>query len=167
MKPKTFATLTLVAISAGVATLASALTPFDPTSFVSATAIATAPTAAATAISTVDEPTQIAQAAGRFVPVDHAVSGSALLETVEGETYLVFDDAFTTDDGPDLVVILYKEATVPLAIAEDDYITLAPLASPSGSQRYRIPADIDLADYQSVSIWCRAFNVTFSYAPLH
>ncbi|NJN20754.1 MAG: DM13 domain-containing protein [Leptolyngbya sp. RL_3_1] len=116
-------------------------------------------------------PLQLAQATGDFVAVDHAASGRAYVETVGSDTYLVFDQAFSTDAGPDLKVILYDgEATaagaIPLQIAEGSYVELAPIQSFSGEQRYLIPADIDVDDYWAVSIWCRAFNVTFSYAAL-
>ncbi|MGD1908871.1 MAG: DM13 domain-containing protein [Leptolyngbyaceae cyanobacterium] len=108
---------------------------------------------------------------GLFIPVEHAVSGQAYIETVGEETYLVLDEAFSTDSGPDLKIVLYKgEATeggdVPNQIAEDSYVTLAPIESFTGEQRYLIPVGINVDDYWAVSIWCRAFNVTFSYASL-
>jgi hypothetical protein len=116
-------------------------------------------------------PLQLVQAAGEFVAVDHAATGRAYIEAVGTETYLVFDQGFSTNAGPDLKVILYNgEATtagdIPEQIAEGSYVELAPIQSFSGAQRYLIPAEIDINDYWAVSIWCRAFNVTFSYAAL-
>ncbi|MEA5448786.1 DM13 domain-containing protein [Leptolyngbya sp. CCNP1308] len=110
----------------------------------------------------------LAQTPGQFVTVeqDHATRGTATLTTASGQRYLEFDAAFDTARGPAVEVILYKGATVPVNIAEGDYLTLAPLQSFSGAQRYLIPADVDINDYQTVGIWCRQFNVTFGYAPI-
>ncbi|MBE9158150.1 DM13 domain-containing protein [Nodosilinea sp. LEGE 06152] len=110
----------------------------------------------------------LAQTPGQFVTVDqdHATTGTAALVTANGQQYLEFDAAFDTARGPAVEVILYKGAAVPVNIAEGDYVTLAPLQSFSGAQRYLIPAGVNLDDYQTVGIWCRQFNVTFGYAPI-
>lgn len=100
------------------------------------------------------------------VDQDHTTTGTASLVTENGQTYLVFDAGFDTARGPDVQVVLYREATIPVAIAEADYVTLAPLQSFDGEQRYLIPDAIALDEYQSVGIWCRRFNVTFGYATL-
>lgn len=111
---------------------------------------------------------QLAAATGQFVTVeqDHPTLGTASFVTENGQTYLVFDDEFTTASGPDVQVVLYTGAEVPLSIGEDDYVAIAPLQSFDGSQRYLIPSNIDVNDYEAVAIWCRQFNVTFGYAPL-
>lgn len=110
----------------------------------------------------------LSQSPGKFVTVeqDHATMGTATLVTTNGQQYLEFDAAFDTARGPAVEVILYKGATVPVNIAAGDYLTLAPLQSFSGAQRYLIPAGVDIDDYQAVGIWCRQFNVTFGYAPI-
>lgn len=110
--------------------------------------------------------TLIAQ--GTFVTVeqDHPTQGTAQIIEENGQRYLVFDRAFTTARGPDVQVILYRGSQVPVNLAEEDYVTLAPLQSFDGEQRYAIPADFDLSEFESVGIWCRQFNVTFGYAAL-
>src|SRR5262249_24833688 len=35
-----------------------------------------------------------------------------------------------------------------------------------GDQNYELPADIDLAKYRAVTIWCKRFSVNFGTAPL-
>ncbi|MGK7944626.1 MAG: DM13 domain-containing protein [Microcystaceae cyanobacterium] len=40
------------------------------------------------------------------------------------------------------------------------------LESFQGAQRYEIPENVDLDDFESVVIWCRKFNVTFAYSSL-
>ncbi|PSN14627.1 electron transfer flavoprotein [filamentous cyanobacterium CCP5] len=112
---------------------------------------------------------QIAEAAvGQFVTVeqDHPTTGTAQVVMANGQRYLVFDEAFGTATGPDVEVILYRGASVPVSIAEADYVTIAPLQSFDGAQRYLIPADLNLDSFAAVGIWCRQFNVTFGYAPL-
>jgi hypothetical protein len=52
------------------------------------------------------------------------------------------------------------------AIAEGDYALIAPLKSFNGKQRYVIPKDIQIDNYQSIAVWCRKFNATFGFAPL-
>lgn len=103
---------------------------------------------------------------GSFVTTeqDHPTTGTAKIITENGQTYLEFDQAFDTATGPDVLVVLHRQGIVPVNLNEEDYITLAPLKSFSGSQRYPIPSDLNLNDFQSVAIWCREFNVTFGYA---
>lgn len=110
----------------------------------------------------------LAEAVGQFVTVEQekATTGTAQVVTENGQTYLVFDEAFDTARGPDVQVVLYTDSEAPVNLVEGNYVTIAPLESFEGAQRYLIPADIDINDYESVAIWCREFNVTFGYAPL-
>ncbi len=105
---------------------------------------------------------------GTFVTTeqDHPTTGKASLVTENGQRYLEFDAAFGTATGPDVQIILHRRRQVPVNVSEQDYVTLAPLKSLSGAQRYAIPANLDLDEFQSVAIWCRKFNVTFGYASL-
>jgi hypothetical protein len=107
-------------------------------------------------------------ASGSFVTVeqDHLTAGIARIITENGKRYLEFDQAFTTAQGPAVEIIMYRDSTIPVNIKEADYVTLAPLKSFDGGQRYEIPATINPSEFQSVGIWCRQFNVTFGYAPL-
>ncbi len=117
---------------------------------------------------TVQMMAQSTLASGQFVTVeqDHATTGTARIVTENNQRYLEFDAAFDTARGPAVEVVLYRNSTVPVNLDEKDYVTLAPLQSFTGAQRYAIPADLDLSTYQSVAIWCREFNVTFGYAAL-
>ncbi|NBD31565.1 MAG: electron transfer flavoprotein [Cyanobacteria bacterium] len=118
---------------------------------------------------------QVAQASnntlamGTFVTTeqDHPTSGMATIIEENGKRYLVFDDEFTTAEGPDVQVVLHRESTVPVNLEEEDYMTIAPLVSMNGTQRYVLPDDLNLDEFQAVSIWCRQFNVSFGYAALN
>jgi len=108
-------------------------------------------------------------ASGSFITTeqDHPTSGMATLVKENGQHYLVFDENFTTATGPDVQVVLHRNSPVPVKLEEEDYTTIAPLKSTDGKQRYAIPDNIDLKNFEAVSIWCRKFNVSFGYAALN
>lgn len=103
---------------------------------------------------------------GSFVTTeqDHPTQGTARIVTENGQRYLEFDSAFDTATGPDVVVILHRGSEIAVKPSAQDYVVLAPLQSFSGAQRYAIPDNLDVEDFQSVGIWCRQFDVTFGYA---
>ncbi len=49
---------------------------------------------------------------------------------------------------------------------KSEYFDLGPLKGNIGNQNYEVPASADLSQYASVAVWCRAFGVLFSAAPL-
>jgi hypothetical protein len=85
--------------------------------------------------------------------------------TEGSQRYLVLDEAFKSDNGPDLFVVLHR-ANPPQDYNQSDYVNLGRLQNTSGTQKYAIPADVNPKDFRSVVIWCQKFNVTFGYAPL-
>jgi hypothetical protein len=109
-----------------------------------------------------------ALASGSFVTTeqDHPTNGTASIVSEGGQRYLKFNSAFETAEGPDVQVVLYRGDTVPVNLQEEDYLTLAPLQSFDGAQRYAIPEGVNLSEFGAVAIWCREFNVTFGYAAL-
>ena len=112
--------------------------------------------------------------AGSFVSGEQPTQGTARIIAQNSKLFLELDQGFkTSSQGPDLVVLLHRSNNVigdtkppayPLKIG--DYIFLAPLQKFSGAQRYVIPTTVNLAEYQSVVIWCRKFNATFGAAKL-
>ena len=111
---------------------------------------------------------------GTFIAGEHDTTGGVRIFTIDGKTYLELDKGFTTSYlGPDLYVILHRSddvlaTTSPPAypIKKGDYATIARLQKYRGSQRYLIPKNINLENYQSAVIWCRQFNATFGTAKL-
>lgn len=103
---------------------------------------------------------------GQFVAVEHPTQGQVQIIEEDGAKYLEFDQNFQSDRGPDLKVILHQANAVELKVKEGEYQSLGALQSFNGTQRYLIPEDVDLTQYQSVAIWCEEFNATFGYAPL-
>jgi len=109
---------------------------------------------------------------GTFVAGEAPTEGTAQIVTENGDRYLELDPSFkTSDQGPDLFVILHRSddvlgSTEPptYPLQEQDYVTLGSLQAFSGAQRYPIPEDVNLDDYKSAVIWCRQFNATFGVA---
>lgn len=100
-----------------------------------------------------------------FVSVAHTTEGAAQIVEVDGQRYLELDEAFRSDSGPDLFVVLHTQA-VPESYDSEDYVNLGRLQSLEGTQRYAIPEDVDIESLKSAVIWCQQFNVTFGYATL-
>jgi hypothetical protein len=102
---------------------------------------------------------------GSFVKGEHVTKGNARIITENGKTFLELDQNFKTDSGPELHVILHRQAKPKIyGITEKDYVSLGRLQKTSGTQRYAIPNNIKIADFASAAIWCRPFNATFGYA---
>jgi len=104
----------------------------------------------------------------QFVTVDpgHETQGELSIIEEGGKQYIEFGNDFQTGKGPDVEIILHRNKSIPLNIKEENYITIAPIKSFTGVQRYEVPAGIDLGDYGSLGIWCKEFNITFAYAQL-
>ncbi|PZO60765.1 MAG: electron transfer flavoprotein [Phormidesmis priestleyi] len=103
--------------------------------------------------------------ANEFIGAAHPTSGTAQIVEENGQRYLEFDSAFSSQAGPDLFVLLHAES-VPNSYSPDKYVNLGPLQQVAGAQRYAIPADVAVNDFKSAVIWCRQFDVTFGYATL-
>jgi Electron transfer DM13 len=104
-------------------------------------------------------------ASGDFEKSEHPTSGGAKIVTQNGKKYLKFDSSFQSDSGPDLFVILHRQAS-PKNYGKADYVNLGRLKKVSGQQMYPISNGVNIANFKSVVIWCRKFNATFGFAPL-
>jgi hypothetical protein len=103
-------------------------------------------------------------ASGEFEAASHPGSGTAsIIEKPDGEAVLTFRD-FETDNGPDLLVYLVP-ADSP-AGSDEGAVDLGALKGNKGNQQYAVPAGTDLDQDWRVVVWCRAFTVSFTEAPL-
>jgi hypothetical protein len=108
-------------------------------------------------------------ARGRFISLEHATRGQAVvLETAGGRRFLRFE-GFETSNGPDLVV--YLSAKEPAGTDDwhgydQDFVDLGVLKGNVGSQNYEIPEGTDLDRYSTAVVWCRRFTVGFAAALL-
>ena len=102
---------------------------------------------------------------GSFVPVRHDASGDAKVIRLASGGRVLTLTRFEVDNGPDLRV--YLVAGRPRT--EDDvrdYVDLGGLKGNKGDQQYRIPEGTDVGHYSTAVVWCRAFSVLFTRAPL-
>lgn len=99
-----------------------------------------------------------------------AVRGMYRIEDHAGVLRLILDDAFKSDSGPDLHVVLSPiapgEVSGSTAMAEGKALVVGKLASLTGTQTYDLPADLDFAAYQSVLIQCIKYSHLYAAAPL-
>ncbi len=108
-------------------------------------------------------------AKGKFIqanPSDPLHKGKGNV-TVYKETVFLEPD-FKVGPGPDFHVYLVPKAEVRNASDVDGtmFVDLGKLRSFEGSQKYEIPAGVDLEKYPSVVIWCQQFGVLISPADL-
>ena len=108
-------------------------------------------------------------AAGTFVhanPSDPVHWGKGKVSVYESAVFLESD--FEVGPGPAFHVLLVPKANIRSSDDVKDlmYVDLGGLRAFKGSQRYGIPAGINLKDYPSVVIWCERFSVLISPADL-
>jgi len=100
---------------------------------------------------------------GNFVDAGdgfHKAAGVAkVINLADGRTFLRLENLKATN-GPDLYVYLStgKDAS--------DIVNLGRLKGNIGNQNYEIPTGADLAKYNTVLIWCKAFSTLFGSAKL-
>jgi hypothetical protein len=75
---------------------------------------------------------------------------------------------FEVGPGPKYHVYLVPKTGIRTSadLRDQAFVDLGRLRSFSGSQRYSIPAGLDLTKFQSVIIWCEQFSVLISPADL-
>jgi hypothetical protein len=117
------------------------------------------------------EPERVIEAEGAFISHEHSTSGTARVITLpDGSRILRLAD-LDTDNGPDLKVWLAAAPVIEgtegwYVFDDDEYVDLGPLKGNKGNQNYAIPADVDISDLSSVTIWCDRFSVSFGAAEL-
>lgn len=108
-------------------------------------------------------------ASGMFIhanPSDPLHYGKGHVSLYEHTVYLEPD--FEVGPGPAFHVYLVPKASIRSTSDVKDlmFVDLGGLRAFKGSQRYTIPASVDLKNYQSVIIWCQQFSVLISPADL-
>jgi hypothetical protein len=108
-------------------------------------------------------------AAGAFIhanPSDPIHWGRGKVTVYERAVFLESD--FEVGPGPKYHVYLVPNANVRKEeqVAKSMFVDLGRLRAFKGSQRYPVPAGVNLKDYPSVVIWCEQFSVLISPADL-
>jgi hypothetical protein len=108
-------------------------------------------------------------ATGEFIhanPADPIHYGKGKVSVYERVVFLERD--FEVGPGPAFHVYLVPKPSIRKSadVADLMYVDLGRLRAFKGSQRYPIPAGVDLAKYPSVIVWCERFSVLISPADL-
>lgn len=108
-------------------------------------------------------------ASGSFIhadPSDPVHYGSGKVSVYEKTVFLEPD--FKVGPGPKYHVYLVPKANIRNSddVKGTMFVDLGRLRAFEGSQRFPIPAGVDLKKYASVVIWCEAFGVLISPADL-
>lgn len=90
----------------------------------------------------------------------HNAEGVAKVIYLEGESEALRLEDFRVTNGPDLHVYIATDKQA------SDFVDLGRLKANNGSQNYDLPEGTDLAKYDTVVIWCKAFSVFFGGAEL-
>ena len=89
----------------------------------------------------------------------HPASGTARIVDADGKKYVRYEN-FKTINGPDIYVYIAKD------LDAKEFVNLGRVKATEGNINYEIPAGVDVAEYQYVLTWCKAFGVLFNYADL-
>ncbi|MFD9353470.1 DM13 domain-containing protein [Streptomyces sp. NPDC060031] len=127
------------------------------------------PTPAAGESRTPAGPQTLAQ--GALISHEHTTTGTAKLIRLPDGSRILRLENLDTSNGPDLRVWLtdapVREGAAGWTVFDDGtYVSLGKLKGNKGDQNYEVPADVELADYTSVTIWCDRFDVSFGAAAL-
>ena len=97
-------------------------------------------------------------------PIHYGMGKVAVYETV-----VHLDADFEVGPGPKFHVYLVPNSEVrdEAEVESTMFVDLGRLRAFKGSQKYQIPAGVDLENYPSVVIWCAQFGVLISPADLN
>jgi Electron transfer DM13 len=116
-----------------------------------------------------DAERSILVASGSFIhanPSDPVHYGKGRISVYEHTVFLESD--FEVGPGPAFHVYLVPKAPIRSSsdLKDVTFVDLGGLRAFKGSQRYPVPAGVDLKQYQSVIIWCERFGVLISPADM-
>ncbi|WP_405977422.1 DM13 domain-containing protein [Streptomyces sp. NBC_00158] len=110
-------------------------------------------------------------ARGSLISHEHTTTGTVRTVRLADGSRVLRIEGLDTSNGPDLRVWLtdapVKEGTAGWYVFDDGkHVSLGALKGNKGDQNYPIPADVNLSEYTSVTIWCDRFDVSFGAAAL-
>lgn len=119
--------------------------------------------------STESEPIVLSE--GELISHEHETSGTVkILQLADGSRILRLEN-LATSDGPRVEVWLTDSPVIEgldgwFVFDDGKYQSLGAIKGNKGNQNYKIPDDLDLSDFTSVSLWCVTFAVSFGAAEL-
>lgn len=108
---------------------------------------------------------------GSLISHEHETTGTVrVIQLPDGSRQLAIEELQTTN-GPDVHVWLSAGPVVEgfdgwFTAGGHPYVDLGMIKGNQGNQLYDIPADVDLAAYPTVDLWCVQFSVSFGAAAL-
>ncbi|MFB6511909.1 DM13 domain-containing protein [Streptomyces virginiae] len=110
-------------------------------------------------------------ARGTLISHEHSTTGTVELIRLPDGSHTLRLANLDTSNGPDLRVWLtdapVKEGVAGWRVFDDGkHTSLGKLKGNKGDQNYPVPADVNIADFSSVTIWCDRFDVSFGAASL-
>ena len=107
-------------------------------------------------------------ASGEFHNGAHDTKGTATIYQLADGKKTPRLTNFATSNGPDVRVYLVaaQDAKDNDTVKNAGFVELGSLKGNIGDQNYDVPANVDLAKYRAVTIWCARFGVNFGTAPL-
>ena len=108
---------------------------------------------------------------GQFQDIDgfHKGTGTATIYQAADGSRLLRLENFKVTNGPDLHVVLSPYEGPQESdgrLKTEGYVDLGSLKGNIGNQNYTVPDAVDIGIQNSVTIWCKPFNVIFSVAVL-
>lgn len=105
---------------------------------------------------------------GEFERRSKRLNGDWAVEQRGEKTFIVFSEDFRAANGPDLKIFLspqsYDDVTGKTAV--NGAINIGELKKTRGVQEYELPADLQLADYESILVHCEKFAVLWGGSDL-
>lgn len=116
-------------------------------------------------------PGGVVLASGELITHEHATTGTVQVLALPDGSRVLRLDGLATSNGPLLKVWItdapVRSGTDGWGVFDDGrYVDLGELKGNLGSSNYVLPADVDIAQLDSVSVWCDRFNVSFGAAEL-
>src|SRR5277367_2511618 len=105
---------------------------------------------------------------GTFYSILHPTDGTAtIFRLADGSRFLRLTN-FKTSNGPDvhIYMVAADDAKDNTTVERNGFVDLGVIKGNIGNQNYALGADVDLAKYRAVSVWCKRFSVNFGAAPL-
>ena len=98
---------------------------------------------------------------GTWQKQNKSISGHFEIEKTNGATYIVLSDDFKTKSAPDLKIFLSKKRVSEITgkNATKDAVLISELQKTKGGQKYKVPANVQLASYTSLIIHCEQYSI--------
>ncbi|MFE9774768.1 DM13 domain-containing protein [Streptomyces sp. NPDC005931] len=108
---------------------------------------------------------------GELVTHEHRTTGTVRVLRLDDGSHVLRLEGLDTSNGPDLHVWLTDAPVIEgkdgwHVFDDGEHVSLGRLKGNKGDQNYPLPSGVDPADFNSVTIWCDRFDVSFGAAEL-